>query len=193
MQPLPTPIPTSRSRCPAAPFLSISGLFTNQDWAAADTGGQASSASSNSAPPASRAASANVRCSGGRCGPGVAPELPGIRGREPTHGLAHDLLLSRSSVRRRTVFELIGRGLPLRGPTLLKPALPTALVDSPPSEELARLGTVFGLGGHEPTLGPRQSVARYVISAAGFFRRVCPGPDALGRAAMSKASPCAAQ
>jgi len=30
MQPLPTPIPTSRSRCPAAPFLSISGLFTNQ-------------------------------------------------------------------------------------------------------------------------------------------------------------------
>jgi len=32
MQPLPTPIPTSRSRCPAAPFLSISGLFTNQDW-----------------------------------------------------------------------------------------------------------------------------------------------------------------
>ena len=31
MQPLPTPIPTSRSRCPAAPFLSISGLFTNQD------------------------------------------------------------------------------------------------------------------------------------------------------------------
>jgi len=32
MQPLPTPIPTSRSRCPAAPFLSLSGPFTNQGW-----------------------------------------------------------------------------------------------------------------------------------------------------------------
>ena len=31
MQPLPTPIPTSRSRCPATPFLSISGPFTNRD------------------------------------------------------------------------------------------------------------------------------------------------------------------
>ena len=31
MQPLPTPIPTSRSRWPAPPFLSISGPFTNQD------------------------------------------------------------------------------------------------------------------------------------------------------------------
>jgi len=31
MQPLPTPIPSSRSRCPATPFLSISGPFTNRD------------------------------------------------------------------------------------------------------------------------------------------------------------------
>ena len=32
VHPLPLPIPTSRPRCPAAPFLSISGPFTNQDW-----------------------------------------------------------------------------------------------------------------------------------------------------------------
>ena len=31
VHPLPLPIPTSRPRCPAAPFLSISGPFTNQD------------------------------------------------------------------------------------------------------------------------------------------------------------------
>jgi hypothetical protein len=31
-EPLPTPIPTSRSRNPAAPFLSIPAPFTKQDW-----------------------------------------------------------------------------------------------------------------------------------------------------------------
>jgi len=31
-QPSPTPIPPSRSRCRAAPFLSISSPFTLRDW-----------------------------------------------------------------------------------------------------------------------------------------------------------------